>query len=266
MRLIQEKIGDYAVLTGYLHEIPEGMHNIEAFPAILVLPGGGFRGCSPREMEPVAMAYFAEGYQAFTLKYTTVTDCPEAGIEAPMKDVQQAIAMIREKQEEYLTALGQLAMIGFSGGAHLASAVATHGPLRPDVLLLGYPGILHSKLRAMECPDIIECVDEKTPDTFIFSTWNDSVTPPEHSLAFAQALNKAGVECELHIFRSGDHGLSLAKPFTSFGNRSYVNPEVAQWFKLSMDWLKGKFGEFAVYDVNSETLHSSFCKNSFFKE
>lgn len=266
MRLIQEKLGDYAVLTGYLHEIPNEMHNIEAFSSILVLPGGGFRGCSPREMEPIAMAYFAEGYQAFTLKYTTVTDSPKAGIEAPMEDVQQAIAMIREKQDEYLVARNQLAIIGFSGGAHLASAVATHGPLRPDVLLLGYPGILHSKLRAMECPDIIECVDENTPDTFLFSTWNDPVTPPEHSLAFAQALNKAGVECELHIFRSGDHGLSLAKPFTSSGSRNYVNPVVAQWFKLSMDWLNAKFGEFTVYDVQDESLDSSLGKKFFFKE
>ena len=62
------------------------MANIQAYTAMLVLPGGGFRFCSDREGEPVAMAYFAEGYQTFVLDYTTVTKKPDATIEDPMRD------------------------------------------------------------------------------------------------------------------------------------------------------------------------------------
>ena len=128
----------------------------------------------------------------------------------------------------------------------MASAVATHGPERPDALILGYPGIIHSDLRALDCPDIIESVNVQTPPTFIFSTRNDFVTPPKHPLAFAKALDDAGVGFELHIFREGDHGLSLAKPLTSGGYTNQVEPIAAQWFKMSVDWLKAEFGEFAV--------------------
>ena len=92
-----------------------------------------------------------------------MTDKEDATIEDPMSDAQKALEWIRACRKEYCIGKGQLALLGFSGGAHLAAATATHGPQRPDVLLLGYPGILHSDLRALECPDIVECIDEKTP-------------------------------------------------------------------------------------------------------
>ncbi len=250
MRIIKKKIGEYAELTGYLHELNDETDNIKEYPAILIFPGGGFRTCSFLESEPIALAYLAEGYQAFTLKYTTVTDKENATIEDPMTDAQKALEWIRDCREEYCIGKEQLALLGFSGGAHLAAATATHGPQRPDVLLLGYPGILHSELRALECPDIIECIDEKTPPTFLFGTRDDKVTPPKHILAFAQALEENNIEFEVHIFRKGEHGFSLAKPLTSVGDKNRVNPDVAQWFQLSVRWLKEMQGEFTVYGVN----------------
>lgn len=167
-----------------------------------------------------------------------------------MTDAQKALEWIRNCREEYCIGKEQLALLGFSGGAHLAAATATHGPQRPDVLLLGYPGILHSELRALECPDIIECIDEKTPPTFLFGTRDDKVTPPKHILVFAQCLEQKNVEFEVHIFRKGEHGFSLAKPLTSVGDKNRVNPDVAQWFQLSVKWLKEMLGEFTVYGVN----------------
>ena len=47
-----------------------------------------------------------------------------------------------------------------------------------------------------------------------------------------------------HIFRNGVHGLSLAKPLTSNGERSMVNPVVAEWFTDSVRWLKEIWGDF----------------------
>ena len=92
MKIIKKKLGQYAELTGYLHELNSDMENIKDYPAILIFPGGGFRTCSFLESEPVALAYLAEGYQAFTLNYTTVTDKPDATIEDPMKDAQDALS------------------------------------------------------------------------------------------------------------------------------------------------------------------------------
>lgn len=250
MKLIEVQLNQYATLIGFLHEPDAEMGNIDTYPAILVLPGGGFRICSKREGEPVAMAFFAEGYQAFVLDYTHVTKKKDATIEEPMQDVQLALAHLQEHEGDYRIAPHKTAMIGFSGGGHLASASATHGPLRPDALVLGYPGIVHSDLRALECPDIIESVDENTPPTFLFSTRDDQVTPPVHPLTFAQALNAAGVDFELHIFRSGVHGLSLATSLTCSGDKKNVNPIFAQWFPMCIQWLMDKLGDFKIYGVN----------------
>ena len=126
MKVIQKTIGEHAVLTGYLHEPSQEMGNISAYPAMLVLPGGGFRFCSEREGEPVAMAFFAEGYQAFVLDYTTVTKKPDAVMGDPMKDTELALKYLRDQTEEWHIAPGKVAMIGFSGGGHLAEIGRAH--------------------------------------------------------------------------------------------------------------------------------------------
>lgn len=248
MKQIQIKIGEYAELIGYVHEPDNEMKNIKAYPGILILPGGGFRICSSREAEPVAAAYFAEGYQAFVLCYTTVTSKPDAVIADPMEDVQQALSWLRANASGVFLEEHKLAMLGFSGGGHLAAASATHGPQRPDALLLGYPGILHSELRALECPDIIESVDEQTPPSFLFVGRKDRVTPPVHALTFVMELDKYGIDYELHIFKDAVHAMSLAKAWTSSGRKEQVDTIFAQWFDMSIGWLKRLFGEFVVYE------------------
>ena len=93
-------------------------------------------------------------------------------------------------------------------------------------------------------------MDEQTPPSFIVGTRADTVTPPRHQLAFASALEKAGVDFELHIFPGGVHGMSLGKSLTCSGNASYVDQEYAQWFPMSVRWLKNKLGDFTIYGVN----------------
>ncbi len=240
MKLIHVRLNEYAVMTGYIHEPHREMPNYSDFPVAIILPGGGFRFCSAREGEPVAMAFYAEGYSSFVVDYTTVTKKPDALIDDPMRDVEEVFNWVLNNYAEYNLRKDETTLVGFSGGAHLAAAVATHGPHRPDTLVLGYPGILHSELRALECPDIIECVDAKTPPTFIFSTRFDRVTPPKHPMAFAAALDEAGVEFELHIFKDGDHGLSLAKDVTCVGRPAMKIDAVAEWFPMCIRWLKDR--------------------------
>ena len=42
MRIIKKKIGEYAELTGYLHELNDETDNIKEYPAILIFPGVGW--------------------------------------------------------------------------------------------------------------------------------------------------------------------------------------------------------------------------------
>lgn len=251
MKLIIEKINSFAELVGYIHVPDAEMFHMKTFPAILILPGGAFRVCAPREAEPVAMKFFAEGYQAFVLNYTTVTADPSAKMEDPMKDVESAIRYLRENSEGLFLADGKLALLGFSGGGHLAAAVATHSPERPDALILGYPGIVHSDLRALECPDILERVDGHTPPAFIFSSRYDAVTPPVHTLSLALALEEAGVDFELHIFRGCVHGLSLGTSLTSNGEETNIAPAYAKWFGLCVTWLTERFGDFSLWNAEN---------------
>ena len=250
MKTVTITLNEYAAMQGFIHEPDAEMGNLKDFPVMIVVPGGGFRFCSSREGIPVAMKYFAEGFSSFVLDYTTVTKKPKAVMEDPMQDAQAALQYIMDHREELHLAKGKTAMIGFSGGGHLAAACATHGPLRPDALLLGYPGIVHSDLRALDCPDIPSSVDELTPPSFIFSTRADMVTPPIHPLTFAIALDNAGVDFELHIYKTGAHGLSLGTSLTSSGYPSNIQPAFAGWFDRSVQWLKEIFGDVLIYGVN----------------
>lgn len=144
-------------------------------------------------------------------------------------------------------------------GGHLASSAATHftpgdsgheDPIeqlssRTDFAVLLYPvttfqePYLHSgSMRNLLGNDPDEMlrksfsnelqVTEQTPLTFLALTDEDTVVPAENSLLFYQALRKAGVPAELHIFREGRHGLGMRGelPFT-------------QWPLLCEQWLKG---------------------------
>lgn len=241
MDIRQFTISEYAQLTAYIHTPDEDNSHIASYPAILILPGGGFFVCSKRESEPVAMAYFAHGYQAFVLKYTTVSEKKNAKIEDPIMDVKKAISLIRTKSKELYTAENKLAMLGFSGGGHLAAAYCVSDMERPDCLLLGYPGIVHSSLRALEYPNITQKVDKNMPPCFMFATSDDTVTPPEHVLAMAGAYAREKLPMELHIFENGTHGLSLATWVTADGNSEFVNDDFAKWLPLSFAWLKKRF-------------------------
>ena len=79
---------NHATLTCYLQDPSTAMPNTEIRPAALIFPGGGYQYCSDREAEPVALAYLAEGYNAFVLRYTVGTSCP---LDKALQDAQAAI-------------------------------------------------------------------------------------------------------------------------------------------------------------------------------
>ena len=52
-------------------------------------------------------------------------------------------------------------------------------------------------------------VTKDTPPCFIWHTYEDSAVPVENSLHFAEALRKAGVPFDLHVYQKGQHGMGL---------------------------------------------------------
>ena len=54
-------------------------------------------------------------------------------------------------------------------------------------------------------------VTSRTPPVFLVHTTADTAVPPENSLLFVQALRRARVELELHLYQGGRHGFGLGE-------------------------------------------------------
>ena len=62
MKFVEYKLATGAMLTGYLRDETTEMPSYNTRPAVLILPGGGYRYCSPREADPVAVQFLQAGY------------------------------------------------------------------------------------------------------------------------------------------------------------------------------------------------------------
>ena len=70
MQLMEHTLPSGARLIGYLRDETSEMPGYNIRPAVIVMPGGGYRWCSKREADPVAVQFLQAGYQVFTLYYT----------------------------------------------------------------------------------------------------------------------------------------------------------------------------------------------------
>ncbi len=224
-------------LTTYILDKSPEMPQCDKRPAILICPGGAYRFCSDREAEPVAMAFMAEGYNAFVLRYGVNE---ESVFPKPLEDAEWALDLIRANSEEYGVCEDKIAVIGFSAGGHLAGSLATMGKTRPNAAILAYPCVLYDEhMREVlyaPVPSLEQQVDDKTPPCYIFATSEDTCVPVENALEFSLALHKKQIPFELHVFEKGGHGLSLAKPVTGG-----VNKDFAQWVPMCVNWLEKHF-------------------------
>jgi dipeptidyl aminopeptidase/acylaminoacyl peptidase len=62
----------------------------------------------------------------------------------------------------------------------------------------------------------------------LFSTTEDKTVPIANSVIFYEALVKAGVPAEMHIFQHGAHGAGLAA----------TNPQLSVWPDLLIKWMR----------------------------
>jgi acetyl esterase/lipase len=229
--------------------------------AVIIFPGGAYRGLAgDLEGREVADWFTARGFRAFILSYRLTSN--GYVLPVPLLDARRAIQTVRARAADYHINPNRIVVIGFSAGGHLAALAGTQfvagspdadDPIerassRPDFLILGYPWIgavgtdfSHlnyckifnlmdqcEALRAAYSPDLF--VTKDTPPTFIYHTFNDQTVPVEQSLRFYEALVKAGVPSEYHVFSSGAHGSGLGKG----------DPSLGQWPGLLENWLRAQ--------------------------
>lgn len=228
-------------LTSYILEVGGEFPNISKRPGILIIPGGGYRFCSEREADPVAMPYLKAGYQVFILRYSVGQ---YAAWPNPLEDYEQAMELIRGNSEKWHVYEDKIAVIGFSAGGHLAGAAATMSKNRPNAAILGYAVVSEDvKLCSPTAPDLIPYVDENTCPCFIFATRTDGVVPVRNSVKMIQALTEADISYESHIYAYGPHGFSTADHCVQEGNTLICN-RVPHWVSDSIAWLCDMFGDF----------------------
>jgi acetyl esterase/lipase len=234
-------------------------HRNNTGTGVVVAPGGGYGNLAmDHEGRQVATYLNAMGVNAFVLKYRLG---PRYRHPVPLGDAQRAIRFVRTRANELGVEPTRVGMMGFSAGGHLSATAGTHfdagrpdaddpvdrASSRPDFLILGYPvisfdgGITHrGSLRNLlgDAPDpkLVEelsnerRVTSETPPTFLFHTDEDKGVVPENSVRFYLALREAKVPAELHVFRSGPHGVGLA----------LNDPALSLWPTLLTNWLRGQ--------------------------
>lgn len=112
-------IAEKAVLTTYL-----ATPNREApRPAVIVLPGGGWIGTSPSEGECVALAYLAQGFQAFVLDYSTLKSNPGGcAYPQPLLELAESIRLVKTHAQEWHVDPNRIFVLGFSAGGFICAS------------------------------------------------------------------------------------------------------------------------------------------------
>jgi acetyl esterase/lipase len=121
---------------------------------------------------------------------------------------------------------------------------------RPDFIILAYPWLEATQPTANGhspyCDEVIQeahipchpqsylrftprlLATRNAPPTFIYLTTDDDQVPPDGSLRFYEALWKAHVPVEMHIFAHGRHA-------SVFGG---TDPSLSLWPQLLSEWMR----------------------------
>lgn len=220
--------------------------------AMLVLPGGGYAAVA-MDLEGTEICDWItqHGVTCVLLKYRAPQVWRrENGVGIPperlfaLEDAQRAMSVLRDRSASYDIDPAKIGVIGFSAGAHLATALsnaegsayapvdaADAQPWRPDYAIVVYLG--RSLARRNPGMDLTlgpwMTVSADAPPTLLIHAMNDTANDVRHSMAYGLALDEVGVPVDMRLYARGCH---------AFGLRPTSEPITTEWPIEAVRWLR----------------------------
>jgi acetyl esterase/lipase len=212
--------------------------------AIIICPGGSY-GMQAAQHEGTQFAswYASNGITGVVLKYRL----PNKHHEIPLKDVREALRIIRKDAAQWGIDPQKIGISGFSAGGHLAATLLTHfdSSCRPDFGILFYPvismkasithhGSKENLIGKQDDEALVQLysnegqVKKDTPPTLLLLSDDDKVVVPENSTSFYQALKANNIPAAMYIFPTGGHGWGFKQTFKYHEDMK----------KLILDWCE----------------------------
>ena len=206
---------------------------------IIVCPGGGYKVLAyDLEGTEVCELFNSYGLNCVLLKYRVPIRKDQPMYEAPLQDLQRAIAYTRSNAKEWNIHEDKIGVMGFSAGAHLAALASTcydelsylpmdihdQVPICPNFALIIYPAFLVGEKFSV-APEIE--ISKDTCPTFIVQTQDDHELL-NSSLFYYYALKEARVSAAMHLYPTGYHGYGVR-------NTGHL---VNEWPERAVGWLK----------------------------
>jgi acetyl esterase/lipase len=208
------------IKTPHLKVYP-GPKSDKATPAVILVPGGGYKKVVPSTHWPIQKWFTEQGVRAFIMMYRV-----PGGRQGALQDIQQAMKLVRSRAKEWNIDPKRVGLLGSSAGGHLcvrANMEYKDASTKPDFTILLYPAYVANR-GTKKVNDWVKIPADIAP-TFLTAARDDTRHFP-NSPAYEEALKAAGASVRSQYFDKGGHGFT-------------VNTKgVEGWTETCAAWLK----------------------------
>ena len=219
---------------------------------MMALPGGGFYAvATDLEGTEICDWVVRQGMTCVMLKYRTPQVWPQENGKQQrpkallgLEDAQRAMGLLRQRASTYGIDPHKIGVIGFSAGAYLVANMSnteerTYPPTdaadrqspRPDFAIVAYTARMLDNSKGRNTLDLQPWVkiSPNAPPTLIIHAMDDPTDNVRQAMAYALALNDAGVPVDMRLYAKGGH---------AFGMRPTADPITREWPGQVKQWLR----------------------------